>query len=66
MNGGQFNITGNNGHFVVADHGDGTFNLISGSVTTKFYNIGQNSESGFSTHSTVNQSGGTVTRNTTG
>ena len=61
MSGGAVNISGINGFLVVADHGDGTFNLSGGTMNTKRFNIGQNLEAGFSTRGVVNQSGGSVT-----
>jgi hypothetical protein len=61
MSSGTINVTGANAFFVVADHGDGTFNFSGGSITTKFYNIGQNFEPGFSSRGVVNQTGGSAT-----
>jgi hypothetical protein len=57
MSGGTINVTGANAHFVVGDGGEGTFNLSGGSVTTKFYNTGQN----FGAIGTVNHTGGAAT-----
>ncbi len=61
MNGGTINISGAGGYFVVADHGDGTFNFSAGNVHTSYFNIGQNFEPGFSTKGVVNQTGGSAT-----
>lgn len=63
MSGGTLNIVNGSAHFVIADHGDGTFNFSGGNVTTDFYNIGQNFEFGSSTRGVVNQTGGTATVN---
>ncbi|MBC8105013.1 MAG: hypothetical protein H7Z14_00355 [Anaerolineae bacterium] len=60
MSGGTLAITGPGAFLVVADHGDGTFNLSGGTVTTKYLNVGQNLESGFSTRGLMNQTGGSV------
>jgi hypothetical protein len=57
MSGGAMNVYGGNAHFVIGDGGDGTMNLSGGSITTKFYNTGQNPGAlGW-----VNQTGGSVT-----
>jgi hypothetical protein len=57
MSGGAMNVTSGNAHFVIGDGGDGTMNLSGGSITTKFYNTGQNPGAlGW-----VNQTGGSVT-----
>src|SRR3954454_1449487 len=61
MSGGTINVNGPSAYFVVADHGDGTFNFSAGSLTTKYYNIGQNFEPGFSSRGLVNQTGGSAT-----
>jgi hypothetical protein len=61
MSSGTFNITGPAAYFVVADHGDGTFNFSGGSIDTKYYNIGQNFEPGFSSRGIVNHTGGSAT-----
>jgi hypothetical protein len=61
MNSGTINVTGPNAFFVVADHGDGIFNFSGGTITTKFYNIGQNFEPGFSSRGLVNHTGGSAT-----
>src|SRR5204863_8644115 len=56
MNGGTINVTGANAHFVIGDGGGGTLNLMAGSVTTKYYNTGQNHFA----LGLVNQTGGNV------
>ncbi|CAN5553867.1 hypothetical protein BH09PLA1_BH09PLA1_18280 [soil metagenome] len=60
MTGGSLSVTGPNTFIGIADHGDGTCNRSGGTVSTKFYNIGQNYEPGFSTRGLVNHTGGSV------